>query len=343
MPTAAIESQLPPAMEAAPPEQRGLSREQVRLMVVQRSTGLVEHRVFTDLAQILNPGDVVVVNVSATLPAALDAHTAEGALLRLHLASPTREGLWTVEARTPSGVGSEPGPPLEPQTLLLPGHAKVHLLAPSPKTPRLWVAAVEGMADVGRYLARHGRPIRYQHSGAWPLSCYQTVFALEPGSAEMPSAGRPFTTELVTSLVSRGIVVVPVRLHTGLSSYEEGETPGAERYEVPEATARVVNSLRQSGGRVVAVGTTVVRALETVTDSAGELHPGRGVTDLVVTPERGVRGVDGLITGWHEPRSSHLLLLEAVAGRELLDVCYRLAAETGYTWHEFGDSLLILP
>lgn len=340
----AIDFRLPEAaFEVGPPEERGLGREQVRLMVARRSEGAVEHRVFADLSRFLHSGDALVINVSATLPAALEAHTEDGTLLRLHLASPTAEGLWSMEVRTPAGVGSEPGPELDPQTLLLPEGARVHLLARNPKISRLWVAAVEGIPDLVEYLYRHGQPIRYQHSGSWPLSGYQTVFARVAGSAEMPSAGRPFTTDMVTALVAKGVAVVPIILHTGISSYEEDETPGPERYEVPESTARVVNTLREAGGRVVAVGTTVVRALETVTDSDGRLHPGRGATDVVITPDRGVRGVDGLLTGWHEPRSSHLLLLETVVGRELLDACYRQAVEAGYRWHEFGDSLLILP
>ena len=152
----------------------------------------------------------------------------------------------------------------------------------------------------------------------------------------MPSAGRPFTPELVVRLASLGVVVLPVLLHTGVSSFEDHEVPGDERFRVPATTARVANTLREAGGRVVAVGTTVVRALETVAEPDGTLHPGEGLTDLLVTPERGVHAVDGLLTGWHESRSSHLKLLEAVAGRELLQRCYDEALQSGYLWHEFG-------
>jgi S-adenosylmethionine:tRNA ribosyltransferase-isomerase len=205
------------------------------------------------------------------------------------------------------------------------------------------VAALEGTSDVLRYLEKHGRPIRYQGGPAWPIRDYQTIFAGEQGSAEMSSAGRPFTPDLVTRLVSRGVTVVPILLHAGVSSYEDDETPGEERYRVPAATAIVVSRLRDAGGRVIAVGTTVVRALETVAQDDGSVHAGAGATNLVVTPERGLRVIDGLLTGWHEPRSTHLRLLETVAGRGLLQESYAEALAGDYLWHEFGDELLILP
>jgi S-adenosylmethionine:tRNA ribosyltransferase-isomerase len=206
------------------------------------------------------------------------------------------------------------------------------------------VARLDLPGELGPYMQAHGQPIRYAHADdAWPLDAYQSVFARHPGSAEMPSAARPFTEALVTDLVARGIAIAPVTLHTGVSSQEAGEPPYAERYEVPAATASQVNAARTHGHRVVAVGTTVVRALESTADDAGRSHPGRGWTELVVTPERGVRVVDGLLTGWHEPESSHLAMLVAIAGPELLDASYAAAVAEGYRWHEFGDSHLILP
>ena len=139
------------------------------------------------------------------------------------------------------------------------------------------------------YLADHGHPIRYGYvPREWPLDAYQTVFATEPGSAEMPSAGRPFTPELITRLVAAGVQIAPIVLHTGVSSLERHEAPYPERYAVPETTARLVNATRWWGGRVIAVGTTVVRALETVADEAGAIAAGEGWTRLVVTPERGL-------------------------------------------------------
>jgi S-adenosylmethionine:tRNA ribosyltransferase-isomerase len=190
------------------------------------------------------------------------------------------------------------------------------------------------------YLAAYGAPIRYAHEPrARPLADHQTIFASEPGSAEMPSAGRPFTRRAIAALRARGVGIARLVLHTGVSSLERGERPYPERYRVPAATAARVNAAR----RVIAVGTTVVRALETVADERGTVHPGEGWTSLTVTPERGVRVVSGLLTGWHEPDASHLLMLEAIAGRELVERSYGAALAHGYRWHEFGDSHLLLP
>jgi S-adenosylmethionine:tRNA ribosyltransferase-isomerase len=233
-----------------------------------------------------------------------------------------------------------------PRVVPLAGGASARLLEPFGGGRRLWFASLslpEGEPLLA-WLARVGQPIRYSYAGgAWPLSAYQSVYGSEPGSAEMPSAGRPFTTDVLTRLIARGVRIAPLVLHTGVSSLELGESPYPERYSVPLATAQLVNSTRHDGGRVVAVGTTVVRALETVADEHGDVHPGSGWTELVVTPARGVRVVSGLVTGWHPPRASHLLLLEAVAGRPLLEEAYREAVSAEYRWHEFGDSHLLLP
>jgi S-adenosylmethionine:tRNA ribosyltransferase-isomerase len=343
--TGPIDFTLPDSnIATVPAEKRGVGRDDVRLMVAHRDTMSVDHDVFARIDRHLRTGDVVVVNTSATIPAAVTARTREGSRVMVHFATPTAEGLWTVEVRTQLDEGgTAPGPNLDPQTLRLPGGARVHLLAPSPRSPRLWVAAIETRRGLLSYLEAHGAPIRYAAGPNWPLADYQTVFANESGSAEMPSAGRPFTPELVTRLVSQGVAVAPIVLHAGVSSYEEGETPGEERYAVPASTATVINGLRATGGRVIAVGTTVVRALESVVDDRGIVHPGRGMTDLVVTAGTGVRAVDGLLTGWHEPRSSHLRLLEAFLSRVDLESVYDEAAASGYLWHEFGDELLILP
>jgi S-adenosylmethionine:tRNA ribosyltransferase-isomerase len=194
------------------------------------------------------------------------------------------------------------------------------------------------------FLARHGRPVRYGCTDlSWPIDAYQTAFAVDPGSAEMPSAARGFTPELVTQLVARGVSIAPITLHTGVSSQEAHESPYAEWYRVSAPTAERVNAAHDAGRTVIAVGTTATRALETVADTDGRVRAGEGWTELVVTPRRGVRAVDGLLTGWHEPEASHLQLLEAVAGRELLDVSYAAALELGYRWHEFGDLHLIVP
>jgi len=208
---------------------------------------------------------------------------------------------------------------------------------------RLLLGRFDGLGTVEDLLTYHGEPIRYGYvARPWPLSDYQTVYATTPGSAEMPSAGRPFTDRLIVSLVARGVGVAPLVLHAGVSSPERHEPPFPELYTVPAATAGLVNATRRHGGRVIAVGTTVVRALETVARPDGSVEPGAGWTSLVIDPERGVRAVDGLITGWHEPEASHLQMLEAIAGHRLLRQSYEAALAAGYLWHEFGDSHLIL-
>jgi S-adenosylmethionine:tRNA ribosyltransferase-isomerase len=246
----------------------------------------------------------------------------------------------------PAGVGSRPFADARVgEALRLRGDGALRLVRPwEPARHRLWVAELDLPLPLAAYLSAHGAPVRYSHvRRPWPLAAYRTVYATEDGSAEMPSAGRAFTPEIVTALVARGVGVAPVVLHSGVSSPEAHEPPAPERFRVPPPTARWLNATREGGGRVVAVGTSVVRALETVADASGRARPGEGWTELVIGPERGVRLVDGLLTGWHEPEASHLRLLEAVAGRDLLDLCYREALARGYLWHEFGDLCLLLP
>jgi S-adenosylmethionine:tRNA ribosyltransferase-isomerase len=334
--------ELPLRLEAhEPPEVRGEGRDDVALLVATRHDRGLVHARFREIPRFLSAGDLLVVNVSATIPVALDARL-DGQPLQLWLSTPTPDGSWLVELRT-SYRRPFPRPPLGAR-LDLPDGVQAEVVARFAGSDRLSVARLELEVPLEDYLRRHGQPVRYDYvPERWPLAAYQTVFAREPGSAEMPSAGRPFTAELVTALVARGILVAPVVLHTGVSSPERGERPYPERFQVPAATARLVNAVRAWNGRVIAVGTTVVRALETVAAADGTVSEGRGWTSLVVTPERGLRAIDGLLTGWHENESSHLELLEAAAGAELLERCYLAALEHGYRWHEFGDLHLILP
>lgn len=338
--------ELPDRLAAVePPEARGVRRDQVRLLVADGYR--VQHQHFVDLPHHLAPGDLLVVNTSATLPAAVDATLDGRRQVVVHFATALDDGSWVVEVR-PAGPANGPVTGLAAGDVLrLPGAAAATLLTayprPTDSSPRLWRATVSA-ADVRQLLHRHGRPITYGYvTGRWPLASYQTVFATQPGSAEMPSAGRPFTTELVTSLVTRGVRIAPVTLHTGVSSPEAGEPPTPERYDVPRGTAELVNVTRSAGGRVIAVGTTVTRALETVADRYGSVRADSGWTDLVLGPDRPARVVDGLVTGWHAPGASHLLLLEAVAGAQVVANAYAEAVRAGYRWHEFGDSALLLP
>ena len=345
---------LTPAHEAgAPPEARGLARDEVRMLVARRDDGTLVHDSFRGLPDHLRAGDLLVVNTSATLPAALPATRADGTAVDLHLSTPapgrdgTTAGLhrstrprWVVELRRAGARFRSAG---AGERLALPAGGSAELLASYLSPGRLWVAALDLPVPLHEYLAEHGRPIAYGHlARPRPLRDLQTVFADEPGSAEMPSAGRPFTPRLLEELKARGVEVAPLVLHTGVASLERGERPYPERYRVAATTASRVNAHRAAGGRVIAVGTTVVRALETVAAPDGRVEAGAGWTGLMITPERGVRAIDGLITGWHEPDASHLLMLEAVGGRELIERSYDEALAAGYRWHEFGDSHLIL-
>ncbi|MGK3209002.1 S-adenosylmethionine:tRNA ribosyltransferase-isomerase [Amycolatopsis sp. MEPSY49] len=328
-----IRFDLPSELSAsAPPESRGLARDGVRLLVA--SPAGVHHSVFSSLGSFLRPGDLLVVNTSGTLPAAVDA-VRDGRPIAVHFSTSLDDGSWIVELRAPHGplLDGRAG-----ERVSLPGGASLTLVAPfAPDSRRLWQATVS--VPVPGLLAELGRPIRYGYvPGEWPLSDYQTVFAREPGSAEMPSAARPFTSSLVTRLVTDGVLFAPLVLHTGVSSPEAGEPPQAERYRVPAPTSALVSWVRSQGGRVIAVGTTAARALE----SSVQLGAASGWTNLVLGPDRPARVVDGIVTGLHAPDASHLLLLEAVAGRELVQRAYDAAVQRRYLWHEFGDVSLLL-
>jgi S-adenosylmethionine:tRNA ribosyltransferase-isomerase len=339
----ALEFDLPEAQVAtSPPEARGAGRDDVRLMVFSAPSGSLLHTRFQRIGKHLRAGDALVLNVSATMPYALEARTIAGVALRVHLSVQLADGLWSVEVRLPQGIGSLPGPSLNPQPLQLAAGGAIHLLAQDLRSPRLWRASLDLPIDQSLYLEEYGKPIRYSASGdPWPLTAYQTVYASEPGSAEMPSAGRPFTHEILVQLTAAGVTLVPVVLHSGVSSFETTELPGPERFRVSAEAAAVVNTLRQQGGRVVAVGTTALRALESAAGEDGTLQAADGYTDVVIGEGRGVTAIDGLLTGWHEPGASHLSIIESVAGPEGAQRIYESALEAGYLWHEFGDSCLI--
>ncbi len=332
-------------------------RDQVRLMVASRAG--IRHARFLDLSDLLEPGDLLVVNTSATLPAALPVSGDQRLHLSTPLPAPPRgwpddgHERWVVELRdgTAPHRGAGAG-----ERLTLPAGGQAELLAPYLGGRRLWAARLKLPEPLLEYLERHGEPIRYRHlPDPRPLADFQTIFASEPGSAEMPSAGRPFSERVLERLEVRGIAVATIVLHAGVSSLERGEAPYPERFRVPPGTAAAVNAAQ----RVIAVGTTVVRALESAADEAaraesaadeaarpGErratVRPVEGWTRLVIGPDRSPRVVDGVITGWHEPDASHLLMLEAIAGRRLVERSYAAALADGYRWHEFGDSHLLL-
>ncbi|WP_028279504.1 S-adenosylmethionine:tRNA ribosyltransferase-isomerase [Arthrobacter sp. H5] len=333
--------ELPESFSATePPEARGISRDQVRLLVSDGHT--ITHGRFADLPRFLHRGDLLVANDSATLAAAVDGRLADGRPVTVHFATELDDGTWVVEVR-PAVDAAGPVPGLESGDLVhLPARTALTLLDPYPDAApkRLWTTDARNIA---RLLKNHGRPITYGYvPRRWPLADYQTIFGVTPGSAEMPSAGRPFTPGVLEGLRAEGVSLARITLHTGVSSPESGEPPSPERFVVPAETALLVNSTHDADGRVIAVGTTATRALESVADTAGRVSPGTGWTHLILGPDRPARTVGGLITGWHAPGASHLLLLEAVAGAAVVGRAYQEALANRYLWHEFGDSALLL-
>jgi S-adenosylmethionine:tRNA ribosyltransferase-isomerase len=334
-PPRAIKFELPADLEASQPiEASGRRRDEVRLLVTRREDDSFEHTEFTSLPRLLAPGDLVVVNDSATIPAAVVATREDGSPVAVHFSTQLDGAIWVVEPRRVAGRRGE--------RLALPGGGHVRLIARYEDSMRLWVASVHAGDDVHRYLERWGRPIRYPYvPEEWPIELYQTIFARLPGSAEMPSAGRAFSRRVVEGLDARGVAIAAITLHTGVASLEQHESPYAEWFEVTEATARAINATRARGGRVLAVGTTVLRSLESTVED-GLVRPARGWTDLVITPDRPIATADTFLTGLHEPEASHLDMLEAFAGAQHVGAAYAAALDGQYRWHEFGDLHLIL-
>ena len=321
-----------------PPEMRGRGRDDVRLMV-SSPEGYNTHHVFADLPNLLKPGDLLVVNESATLPASLQAKSRLGDM-RLNLSTRFSDNLWVAE---PRWSPAKPGPlPLEESDNLRIADATATLLKPYPGIPRLWLTQFNTPAT--SLMAQHGEPIHYSYAPAYPMEIYQTLFSRFPGSVEMPSASRPITERVRDNLLARGIGITGIVLHTGVSSLEiENETVEfqplyPEPFHVSTATANAVNFTHARGGRVVAVGTTVVRALETAW-TGSMIRPCAGSTSLYVHPNVGIHSVDGLLTGFHDPVTSHLAMLSAL-GIERVKNAYRDAIDHRYLWHEFGDSHL---
>ena len=375
----AVRFRLPPELEAAaPPEARGLRRDHVRLLLVDRAAGAVAHHRFHELPRLLEPGDLLVANDSRTLPASLLGHTASGAPLEVRLAA--RDGArWAAlvlgvpgDGRDPALVPTDARPPAPPlpagERLAFAGGLTATVLGRHEEAPPLvWVAFDAGGERLAEALHRAGRPVRYAYvPRPWPLHHYQTLFAAAPGSAEMASAGRPFTVQTLADLRRRRVGLATISLHAGLSTYGDPATDRrfvpAEPYFVPEATAAAVAATRAAGGRVIAVGTTVVRTLETAASAGGGgegaglggwegrpgaipslLRPGPGVSRLRISPGFPLSVVDGLLTGLHEPEASHLDLLGAFLGPAALERAYAAALDAGYLWHEFGDVCLLVP
>jgi S-adenosylmethionine:tRNA ribosyltransferase-isomerase len=327
---------------SSPPELRGLGRDEVRLML-STPDGRNTHHKFRELPDLLNPGDLLVVNESMTLPASLPAVSKRFGNIRLNLSTRFSEYLWVAEPRWSPG---QPGPMdlEEGETLMVDG-STAKLLMRYPGIPRLWLVRFEQPASV--LMRNVGEPIHYGYAPVYPIEAYQTLFSLFPGSVEMPSAARPISTSVRDALLGHGIGIAGIVLHTGVSSLEiedetvEDQVMYPESFRVSAATANAVNAAHAHEKRVIAVGTTVVRALETAWNG-NNVRPCTGDTSLYVHPGVGVHVVDGLLTGLHDPVTSHLAMLSAIAGTDRVRAAYHEAVKQRYLWHEFGDSHLIL-
>src|SRR5438876_5730541 len=312
---------LPPELSAKePPERRGIRRDQVRLLVIERATGVIEHARFDKIDNSLRADDLLVFNSSRTLPASLrgcECSAAHGPCMEVRLAERLPDGSWLAllvcEQGDPFGCGLRAGMQIE----FAEGLAAT-VLERDTNIPRLWKLrfSISGTRLVD-LIYRLGKPIRYEYvSAPWDLDYYQTVYATEPGSAEMPSAGRAFTWKLLLDLKRRGIDTAYIVLHAGLSSYMDdeldAERPASEEeYFVSANTAEKINRARENGGRIIAVGTTVVRALESVVDGTARVQEQHGYTRLKIDNQHRLKTVEGLLTGLHEPEASHLDLLTA--------------------------------
>ena len=319
---------------AAPPERRGIERDSVRMLVTERRNGRHSHARFFDLASLLRKGDVLAVNDSATLPAAIRSRRRTAESLLLHVSTMIDNRLWMTEPRGRVVSGEE---------LRLSGDGSVTMIAPvEPERPRVWYASFQIPLPMNAYLSRFGEPIRYGYiSTHFPLTDYQTMFAREPGSSEMPSAARPFTPRVVRSLRERGIEFVTITLHCGVASFESPERPTIERYFVSPRAAEAVNRARDERRRIIAVGTTSLRALESAVCD-GKVVASSGWTDLVIDERYKLKSSDGLLTGFHDSAATHQWILRSFLGGDLVASAYDEAAAHGYYKHEFGDVHLIL-
>lgn len=348
MNTATIDFELPKGLECPlPTEMRGISRDEVRLLVTN-SSGDVGHDHFYNLDKYLNSGDVLVVNSSGTRPSALPIVLPEHEKGMVHFSTRISAREWLVEIRqvkhneTLRWANGRSG-----TQFLLPGGAKLYLKKSyyqDRQMINLWVAELRTRLDHDEYLSEYAQPIKYQQlDKPFPLDFYQTMFAFHSGSAEMPSAARAFTPQVMERLHQKGVLIAPILLHTGVSSLEEDEPPYPEYMEIDAVSASVINAAKKDGRNVIAIGTTAIRALESTTNSVGEVVPYKGHTSLYIDTGFEMQVADGMLTGFHEPRASHLKMLESLAGKSCVEQAYDLAIEHGYYWHQFGDLHLILP
>ncbi|WP_256358475.1 S-adenosylmethionine:tRNA ribosyltransferase-isomerase [Bacillus sp. sid0103] len=342
MATRALDFYLPEELNASlPPEKRGIRRDHVRMMVLDRVTGDINHDHFFDLAKYLEPGDLLIANNSRTIPAVLHANWIRnseliGPNVEVRLARRCGEDLWKALI---VAAPVKPGDMLEFSADL-----SAMVIAEKGNSPLKIIEFTKKGMELFNSIYTLGEPIRYEYiDQPWGLDYYQTIFASHPGSVEMPSAGRAFSWELIFKLKRLNIQLDFIQLHTGLSyllddSYHQTPEENIEEYQISERTMERILQTKAAGNRVIAVGTTVVRALE----SAARNGILSGTTNLYIDSNFPIKIADGIITGLHEPQASHLDMLSAFVSEQHLLQAYNHAIEAGYLWHEFGDMNLIL-
>ena len=342
-----VQFNLPARLSCPPPtEDRGLQRDEVRLLVTNKA-GESFHDTFYHLDKYLDPGDVLVINTSAMIPAALPIRLQNGEEARLHLSTRLGANQWLVEIRQLIGNKTERWREGKPGMVFHLPHGGSfvldHRFYKEDHLLDLWIGDLYQPGDLDDYLNRHAAPIKYtQLNNPFPLSYYQTYFSFQAGSSEMPSAGRGFTQRLMQKLVQKGVVIAPILLHTGVSSLETNEKPYPEYMEVNPISALLINQAREEGRRVIAVGTTAIRAIETAADINGRVQAFKGNTELYIEHDHHLKVTDGLLTGFHEPNASHLNILQSVGGYDQIEKAYQIAIGSGYYWHQFGDLHLVL-
>ncbi len=330
-----------------PTEQRQLPRDGVRLLVTT-GAGDIDHTTFSKIDSHLEKGDVLVVNTSATRPAAFRVALPENREGVIHISTHLSGGDWLVEVREIKGAKTlrwKEG--IEGMVFRLPLSSQISLKKRFYKDNQLlhlWIAEFHSTRKLEDLMSQFGLPIKYDKlDELYPLEFYQTFFSISPGSSEMPSAGRAFTDIVVNNLLTKGVVFAPILLHTGVSSLEEDERPYPEYMEISPLSASIINHAKDSGKRIIAVGTTAMRAVESATNDKGAVQPFLDYTSLFIDENYSMRAINGLLTGFHEPRASHLFMLQSLAGIGHIERAYQIALAKNYYWHQFGDLHLILP
>ncbi|TCP70686.1 S-adenosylmethionine:tRNA ribosyltransferase-isomerase [Baia soyae] len=343
--TAPLSFYLPDSLHASlPPERRGIRRDHVKCMVLNRQTGETTHTQFQHIDSYLEKDDLLVLNASRTIPAVFQVDwKRNGTLLQtqveIRLARRIDSTNWeALIVAAGVNLGDE---------FIFSSYLQAQVISLSEASIVTLQFSQSGNHLLESFYAL-GEPIRYEYiDHPWDLDYYQTVYGTVPGSVEMPSAGRAFSWELLLKLQKKGVRIAYIQLHTGLSYLLDDQAyldpkKHAEEYLVPVSTVQEIKKAKKHGKRVIAVGTTIVRALETSIDGDGELIPQTGWTSLHITANTKLLVVDGLITGFHEPEASHLDLLSSLINPEHLLHAYQEAIEHQYYWHEFGDMNLIL-